>query len=119
MKKRLLSITLAIASLGFIGSWSEMKANAVTKANPQIRIRIGQRRHDDRYRREYRRDRDREFRDRDYRDNLNRGYNNGYNSTIQTRIVSDGWRSYRETYQVRYLPNGRTQTVLISRQRIN
>jgi hypothetical protein len=114
MKKRLLSITLAIASLGFIGSWSETKVNAVTKANPQIRIRIGQRRHNDRYDRDrYDRER-REYRDRDYR-----GYNNGYNDTIQTRIVSDGWRSYRETYQVRYLPNGRTQTVLISRQRIN
>ncbi|MDQ2854885.1 MAG: hypothetical protein M3R68_01035 [Acidobacteriota bacterium] len=109
MKNRLLTIALAIASLGFMGSWSETKANAVTKANPQIRIRIGQRRHSDRY------DRDRrEYRDRDYR-----GYNNGYNNTIQTRIVSDGWRSYRETYQVRYLPNGRTQTVLISRQRVN
>lgn len=116
MKNRLLSITLAIASLGFMGSWSETKANAVTKATPQIRIRIGQRRHNDRdYRREYRREYRRDYRDRLYRDT----WNNGYNNSIQTRIVNDGWRTYRETYQVRYLPNGRAQTVLISRQRIN
>jgi hypothetical protein len=35
-----------------------------------------------------------------------------------TRIVRHGFRTYRETYLVRYLPNGRTQTTLISRERI-
>lgn len=114
MRKKLLALTLALASLGFMGSWSETKANAVTvtKTNPQIRIQIGRRRNNDRYnRRDYRRD----YR---YRDN---GYNNdyGYNNSIQTRIVRDGWRTYRETYQVRYYPDGRAQTVLISRERIN
>jgi hypothetical protein len=109
MKKRLLSITLAIASLGFIGSWTEINANAVTRANPQIRIRIGQRRHNDR---DYRRDNDRDR--REYRD-----YNRGYNNSIQTRIVRDGWRTYRETYQMRYSPYGGSQMVLIRRERIN
>ena len=36
----------------------------------------------------------------------------------QTRTVRLGRRLYRETYQIRYLPNGRTQTRLISRVRI-
>ncbi|HKS28451.1 MAG TPA: hypothetical protein VJS44_11555 [Pyrinomonadaceae bacterium] len=36
----------------------------------------------------------------------------------QTRLVRYGRRIFRETYQVRYLPNGRTQTRLISRVRV-
>ena len=103
--RKLLMFTLALASLGFIGSWSETKGNAVTKANPQVQIRIGRRRH-------YERDRDR-YR-REYREN-------GYNvwNTTETRIVHDGWRTYRETYQVRHFPDGRTQMVLISRERVD
>jgi hypothetical protein len=38
--------------------------------------------------------------------------------TTQTRLVRVGRRVYRETYQVRYFPNGRVQTRLISRVRI-
>src|SRR5438094_6869851 len=100
--KKLLTLTLALASLGFIGSWSETTANAVTKANTQVQIRIGRRRHNDRdYRREY----------------SNRDYSI-WNS-IETRIVRDGWRTYRETYQVRHFPDGRTQMVFISRERVD
>jgi hypothetical protein len=36
----------------------------------------------------------------------------------QTRLVRYGRRIFRETYQIRYLPNGRTQTRLISRVRV-
>lgn len=36
----------------------------------------------------------------------------------QTRIVRVGRQRYRETIQVRYLPNGRTQTRVLSRVRI-
>jgi hypothetical protein len=36
----------------------------------------------------------------------------------QTRLVRVGRRVYRETYQVRYMPNGRTQTRLVSRVRV-
>lgn len=36
----------------------------------------------------------------------------------RTRIVRRGFRTYRETIQIRYLPNGRTQTRVISRVRI-
>lgn len=38
--------------------------------------------------------------------------------TTQSRLVRVGRRVYRETYQVRYFPNGRTQTRLISRVRV-
>ena len=97
--RKLLTLTLALTSLGLMGSWSETKGNAVTKTNPQIRIQIG-RRNRDRYRREYR--------------------ENGFGiwNTTEVRIVHEGWRSYREIYQVRHFPDGRTQMVLISRERI-
>ena len=36
----------------------------------------------------------------------------------QTRIIRVGRQRYRETIQIRYLPNGRTQTRVISRTRI-
>ncbi len=95
--KKLLTFTLALASLGFMGSWSETKGNAVTKTNPQVQIQIGRRRHWDR-----------------------RYYNRGleYRTTIETRIVHEGWRTYRDTYQVRYFPDGRVQWVLVNRERV-
>jgi Ni/Co efflux regulator RcnB len=97
--KKLLTATLALATLGIVCAGSATTANA----KPQIRIQLGQRH----------RDRDRNYRDRDYRD-----YRDTQN-VIQTRIVRDGWRTYRETYQLRYLPDGRVQTVLIARERVN
>ena len=36
----------------------------------------------------------------------------------QTRIVRKGFRTYRETIQIKYFPNGRTETKVISRVRI-
>jgi hypothetical protein len=33
--------------------------------------------------------------------------------------VRRGWATYRETYQIRYLPNGMVQTNLISRVRVS
>ena len=38
--------------------------------------------------------------------------------TTQTRLVRRGRQVWRETYQVRYMPNGRTVTRLISRVRV-
>jgi len=98
--RKILTLVLALASLGFMGSWSEAKGNAVTKTDPQIRIQI-RRRHDrDRYRREYR--------------------ENGYGvwNTTEVRIVHEGWRTYRDMYQVRPFPGGRTQWILIGRDRV-
>ncbi|HVE57847.1 MAG TPA: hypothetical protein VNB22_13530 [Pyrinomonadaceae bacterium] len=44
--------------------------------------------------------------------------NRGVRVVTQTRIVRQGWRTYRETIQIKYLPNGRTQTKVISRTRV-
>ena len=98
--KKLLTVVLTVASFGFIGSFQS--ADAATGAaldKPQIRIEVGQRR---RYRRPV----------------WARGERVGYGRTF-TRVVRRGWRTYQETYRVRYLPNGMTQTVLVSRVRLN
>jgi len=97
MKKLILSIVL-LSSVTFIGSTSANAANPAV-GNPQVQIQIGQRR--------------RRWRNRGYAT----GNRIGYGRTF-TRDVQTGWRIYRETYQVRYLPNGMTQTMLISRVRI-
>ena len=51
----------------------------------------------------------------------NRRWDRRYNTRAVTRsrIVRVGRRVYRETYVVRYLPNGRVDTRLISRTRIS
>jgi len=106
MKKFFAGI-LMLLSFVFVGAWDS--ANATTTAalgKPQVQIQIG------RPRRRYR---DWRYRNWDYRA---RGDRIGYGRTF-TRDVQRGWRLYRETYQVRYLPNGMTQTVLISRVRLD
>ena len=116
--KRILTITLALASMGFFGLGSDLTTNTAAKAvTPQLRIQIGPQR------------RNRRWRNRDYRDNrdYNRDYENrgdrvgyGYGQTVtQTRLVQRGWHTYRETYQVTYFPNGETRTTLISRERVD
>lgn len=47
-----------------------------------------------------------------------RWYNRRVRVVNRTRIVRRGFRTYREVWQYRYLPNGRVQTRLISRIRI-
>jgi len=42
----------------------------------------------------------------------------GVRVVTRTRIVRQGFRTFRETIQTRYLPNGRTQTRVISRVRV-
>lgn len=99
--KTLFACILALASFGFVGSWdSGSVASAAAMGRPQVRIQIGQPRR----------------RNHDW--DRARGDRIGYGRTF-TRDVQRGWRLYRETYQVRYLPNGMTQTVLISRVRLN
>jgi hypothetical protein len=111
--KRLLTIILALASFGFLGLGTEVRADSMVKAaTPQVRVQIGSQRRNRRWR-----ERDR-WRHRDW----NRGERVGYGygrTTVQTRLVQRGFHTYRETYRVRYLPNGLTQTTLISRVRVN
>ena len=103
--KRLLAFALALASFGFVASTAEAKAagaavSAVSSANapePQW----GQRGRRNRNRRGWR-----------------WNHRGGVRVTTETRLVRFGRRLFRETYQVRHLPNGRTQTTLISRVRV-
>ncbi|MFY9622182.1 MAG: hypothetical protein WAQ99_20370 [Pyrinomonadaceae bacterium] len=94
--KKLLAIALTSASfvvMGFSGQASAATSSvtsATTAATPQWQERNWR----------YRRSRSRV---RTYR---------------TSRVVRYGYRTYRETYLVRALPNGRTQTTLISRVRI-
>jgi len=92
--RKLLILVLALITFGFVGAASRTQA-ATAVGTPQIRIQIGRRhrRWDDRW-----------------------GYRQ--QSYTTTRIVRYGWRTYRETYLVRYFPNGESQTTLISRERI-
>ena len=97
--KKLFAITLMLLSVGFAG-WSEARAATSANAVSHVANAVPQ---EWRYRR---------GRDRDYR-------NRRRVRVVRTsRIVRYGYRTYRETYLVRYLPNGRTMTTLISRERI-
>jgi hypothetical protein len=96
--RKLLALVLSLASFGFIGSLAAPSA----QANPQFRIFVGRR-----------------HRDRDDYWRYRNAYNYGYQTTTQTRLVQRGWHTYRETYQVVYLPDGRVRTTLISRYRID
>ena len=93
--KKLLGLVLSLASIGFVAS-SEAKAAqpsvapAINAAAPQWR-----------------------YRNRRWRDN-----NSRVRVVTQTRTVRRGRQVYRDTYQIRYLPNGRTRTTLISRIRV-
>lgn len=103
--KKLLAMTLTLASLTFTG-WGEsealasttVRANKTHSAAPQWR--------------------DSQWRYRNWRRN-NRNNRSRVRVFRTSRIVRYGFRTYRETYLVRYLPNGRTQTTLISRERIS
>jgi len=98
--KKLMALALSLASLGFVASSAEAKTSkaansqavaiATNAAQPQWQ---------------------------------NRGRWGGRNNrrahvSTQTRLVRRGRQIFRETYQVRYLPNGRTVVRLISRIRI-
>jgi hypothetical protein len=97
--KKILSLALTLASIGFVASSAEAKtpgaanSSVVAAAAPQVRIQLGGGRR-------------------------NRRYNRRVRTVTQTRFVRYGRQAYRETYQITYLPNGRTQTRLISRVRV-
>ena len=97
--KKLLALILTSVSLMLAVPNVSTVANANAATSPQIRVQIG---------------RDRRYRDRYWRDRY------GYGRTVtQTRYVRRGWNTYRETYLIRYLPNGMVQTNLISRVRVS
>jgi hypothetical protein len=57
--------------------------------------------------------------DNNRRDNdRNRRNNRGVRVTTQTRIIRQGFRTYRETIQIKYFPNGKVTTKVLSRTRV-
>src|ERR1043166_8408614 len=95
---KVLALILTLTSFGCIGSLAAPPA----QANPQVRIVLGRR-----------------HRDRHDRWRYRNAYNYGYRTRTETRLVQRGWHTYRETYLVRYFPNGEVQTSLISRLRVS
>jgi hypothetical protein len=98
--KRLLALTLSLASIGFVASSAEAKAAGTSKSSaatvavaPQVRIQLGGRRN-------------------------NRRFNRRVRTVTQTRLVRYGRQVFRETYQITYLPNGRTRVRVINRVRV-
>jgi hypothetical protein len=105
--KKLLALTLTLASLGIGASSAAAKAtgssNSMSTVNTANAAQPQWRNGDDRRRNRGRWD------DR----------NNGrVRVTTQSRLVRYGRQVFRETYQIRYLPNGRSVARLISRVRV-
>lgn len=98
--KKILALTLSLASIVFVASSAEAKA-IDSSSSPAASIVSG-------------------GVAAQFRDQYRRGrrVNRRARVTTQTRFVRYGRRVFRETYQVRYLPNGRTQVRLISRVRV-
>ena len=100
--KKILALTLSLASIGLVASSAEAKtaktaiasATTITANAPEPQWgNRGQGR-------------------------WSRRNNRRAHVTTQTRLVRYGRQVYRETYQIRYLPNGRTISRLISRVRV-
>ena len=93
--KKLITLSLLIASFAFTATF----ASAQTYGPQRDRY--------DNDRRDDRRDNDRNWRN-----------NRRPRTVTQTRIVRQGFRTFRETIQITYFPNGRTTTRVLSRMRI-
>ena len=92
--KKFLVFSLMFGAMAFIVPSVEAKTGAASiSVDPQIRVRIGQNRRNNRFNRRVR-------------------------TVTQTRITRVGRTTYRETYRITYLPNGRTRTQVISRVRV-
>jgi hypothetical protein len=94
-----MALTLAVASLGFAASSAKASESSISPAVSIAATNAAQPQW--------------QGRDRRGRRNNRRVY-----VTTQTRLVRYGRQVFRETYQVRHLPNGRTQVRLISRVRV-
>ena len=98
--KRILGIAFALLTLGFV-----VPAEAKTTANSNEIATVAANAAP-----QWQRNRRWDRRD-------NRRYNT--RAVTRSRIVRVGRRVYRETYVVRYFPNGRVDTRIISRTRIS
>lgn len=92
MKKAIILSLMLGAAVIALPAVDANAATTNTVSEPQVNVRIGQPR---------------------------RRWNNRRVRTVtRTRIVRVGFRTYRETYRIMYLPNGRTRTTVISRVRV-
>lgn len=96
--RRLLGFALSLASVGFVASSAEATAKPAVAATTTVMSNAAAPQWN--RRRQARRN------------------NRRVRVVTQVRTVRRGRAVYRETYQTRYLPNGRTTTRLISRVRI-
>ena len=103
--KKLLALALSLASLGFVAPSAEAKATGSLIQPTTIAANSTAQ--------QWGRQNRRGGQDRWGRNNSHR-----VRTIIQTRYVRFGRRVYRETYLVRFLPYGRVETRLISRQRV-
>jgi hypothetical protein len=94
--KKLIGIALMLVSMGFVAS-SEAKASGSANGNTTVNAAP-----------QWQRGR-----------NGRRYARRPVRLVTRTRVVKVGRRVYRETYQVRYLSNGATDTHVISRVRIS
>ncbi len=102
--KKLLGIAFALLTLGIVVP-AEAKTTEISHQNATVAANAAPQWQRDRYGRRY---------DRRY----DRRYNRRAHIYTRSRLVRYGRRLYRETYVVRYFPNGHTDTRLISRTRI-
>jgi hypothetical protein len=98
--KKLLGVVLALASIGVVGLGSEAQAMEHKSNTSVLSVSAAPQWSSDRYQR--------------------RAYGRrSVRTTTRSRVVRYGRRVYRETYVVRYLPNGRLlDTRIIRRVRI-
>jgi hypothetical protein len=101
--KKLLGISFALLTLGFVVP-AEARTAATASENATLAANSAPQWQRDRYGRRY---------DRRYNQRYRRA-----RTYTRSRYVRYGRRLYRETYVVRYFPNGRTDTRLISRIRV-
>lgn len=93
--KKFITLSMLIASFAFTATFASAQSY------------FPQRDRNDNDRWDNRRDNDRSWRN-----------NRRVRVTTRTRIVRQGFRTFRETLRITHLPNGRTRTELISRVRI-
>ena len=94
MKKLLLSAIILGTSIVAVPAIEAKTTSTTAALDPQIRVQIGRN---------------------------NRRYNRRWNrvrTVTTTRVRRVGFRTYRETIRTTYLPNGRTRTVVVNRERI-
>jgi hypothetical protein len=102
--KKVLGIAFALLTLGLVVP-AEARTADNSHENATVNASSAPQWQRDRYGRRY---------DRRY----DRRYNRRSRTVTRSRLVRYGRRLYRETYVVRFYPNGRTDTRLISRTRV-